>query len=349
MYNPKVSVIIPTLNRFELLKQTLNSLQCQTFKDWEALVVDDGSNVDTVNTLQLISKEDQRIRYIKRSREVSGASACRNEGVELSQGKYIIFLDSDDNIKKTALANRFAEMEARPTLDFGVFPCMLFNEYPGDMNLLWNIDSKEHDIDRFLAQDIPWQTTSPIWRRESLYKLGNWDETLPSWQDWEFHFRALINDFKYKKFGEPDCFWRVPDRSNESSSIGMKSTSKTHLISHRQLFIKVYSELIRHEKLTEKRKKLISGLCIWSLDKFLFQNEFIEAKLTWNLYLQERLIDKTTYKQGLFYISLLKPNYHSKFLWRATRRGILEASNFLLPYEKRPYKKNLLRKVKVFA
>ncbi|PSO91368.1 MAG: hypothetical protein BRC43_01325 [Cyanobacteria bacterium QS_3_48_167] len=61
-----------------------------------------------------------------------------------------------------ALLNRFEQMEQRPELDFGIFPCVLFREQPGDLKLLWNDDTGADDIDRFLTLDIPWQTTSPM-------------------------------------------------------------------------------------------------------------------------------------------------------------------------------------------
>jgi glycosyltransferase involved in cell wall biosynthesis len=98
--NPSViSVIIPTFNRSQLLQQTLDSLQKQTFKDWEALVVDDGSEDDTEEKVLRMGKADPRIRYIKRTITPSGPSVCRNEGTNASKGKYIIYLDSDDCLR----------------------------------------------------------------------------------------------------------------------------------------------------------------------------------------------------------------------------------------------------------
>lgn len=350
MAKATVSIIIPTLNRLNLLIHSLDSLKEQTFSAWEALVIDDGSDANTIQAIQEFSEKESRIKYVKRSRVKSGAPACRNEGFEISTGKYVIFLDSDDCLKSTTLKNRVAKMEAHPDIDFGVFPCLLFRQKPDDMDLLWNVDSEENDIDRFLAQDIPWQTTSPVWRRDSLSKLGMWDESLPSWQDWDFHLRALIYDLSYIKFDEPDCFWRIPDDGKEiSSSIGKNSSNKVHLMSHRKLIIDTYLNLLEHKKMTQRRQDLISGLCIWVLDKLLFQNEVMEAQYTWDLYLDKRMIDGKTYSQGLFYINLIKYSQHSTFLRRAIRRGFLEYLKVFLPYEKHPYKQNLLRKIKVTA
>lgn len=206
---PTVSIVIPTFNRDKLLQETIQSVQKQTFENWEIIVVDDGSNDKTEGTMMHFSKSDSRIRYVQRNSSQKGASVCRNEGTELSRGDYVIYLDSDDLLSPTTLEYRLKAMEHYPDLDFGVFQAILFRDQPGDTRLLWNIDSEENDIDRFLALDIPWQTTSPIWRRKALLRLGPWNGSLPSWQDWEYHLRALIEGLKYKKFPIPDFFWRI--------------------------------------------------------------------------------------------------------------------------------------------
>jgi glycosyltransferase involved in cell wall biosynthesis len=92
MRNPLVSVILPTYNRKHLLKETIESVLSQTYKDLEVIVVDDGS---TDNTEHFISNfNDERITYIKQDHR--GVSSARNKGIENAKGEYIAFLDSDD-------------------------------------------------------------------------------------------------------------------------------------------------------------------------------------------------------------------------------------------------------------
>jgi len=127
----------------------------------------------------------------------------------MSTGKYVIFLDSDDALLPTSLAKRVQIMEQNPSLDFAVFPSWVFHVAPGDSKILWNGFSDGNDLDRFLRQDPPWQTTGPIWRKGSLTRAGLlWDERAKSWQDWEFHIRALATELSYVKIPEPDCFYR---------------------------------------------------------------------------------------------------------------------------------------------
>lgn len=90
---PLVSVVIPTYNHAEFLREALESLVAQTFSDWEALVVNNYSEDDTLDVVGAFN--DPRIRVENfRNNGVIGAS--RNRGIRLSKGKYIAFLDSDD-------------------------------------------------------------------------------------------------------------------------------------------------------------------------------------------------------------------------------------------------------------
>jgi glycosyltransferase involved in cell wall biosynthesis len=88
---PLFSVIIPTFNRAELLRQTLESVWRQTFADYEVIVVDDGSTDDTPAYLSTIS---ERVSII--SQHNSGPGTSRNQGAERAHGEYLAFLDSDD-------------------------------------------------------------------------------------------------------------------------------------------------------------------------------------------------------------------------------------------------------------
>lgn len=88
---PLFSVIIPTFNRAELLKQTLESVWRQTFTDYEIIVVDDGSTDETPSYLSTIS---ERVSII--SQHNSGPGPSRNKGAEHAHGEYFAFLDSDD-------------------------------------------------------------------------------------------------------------------------------------------------------------------------------------------------------------------------------------------------------------
>ena len=97
MNSPLVSIIIPTYNRANFLRETLNSILTQTYKNWECIVVDDRS---TDNTNQIVSnyiEQDERFKfYVRPCNRLRGGNAARNYGFEKSQGDYIQWFDSDD-------------------------------------------------------------------------------------------------------------------------------------------------------------------------------------------------------------------------------------------------------------
>lgn len=96
---PYFSIVIPTHNRADLIGETLQSLQRQTFAEFECIVVDDGGSDDTQARVQDLN--DSRFRYVWKEHNERGAA--RNRGAEESRGKYIYYLDSDDLLAPDAL------------------------------------------------------------------------------------------------------------------------------------------------------------------------------------------------------------------------------------------------------
>lgn len=109
---PRVSVIIPTYNRAALVKEAVASVLAQTYRDFELLVVDDGSTDGTPEALAAFGEE---IRVLPRPGR-GGVSAARNAGMAAAQGEWLAFLDSDDLWLPEKLARQMAFMEAHPQL-----------------------------------------------------------------------------------------------------------------------------------------------------------------------------------------------------------------------------------------
>lgn len=108
---PRVSVIIPTYNRGDLIARSIDSVLDQTYEDYELLVVDDGSTDHTQSVVEQYS--DDRITYIAHSTN-QGASAARNTGIEHAEGEYLAFLDSDDVWAPRKLDKQVTELDERP-------------------------------------------------------------------------------------------------------------------------------------------------------------------------------------------------------------------------------------------
>ena len=249
-----VSVIVPIKGRSHLFGPLVQSLVRQTYLDWEAVVVDDSSSAAEYERIAAFAGSDQRIRLLRNSGPRSGACACRNAGFAASTGPYVVFVDSDDALAETCLAHRVDVMERNPGLDFAAFPMWVFHQAPGDSPFLWNTFTAEDDLDRFLRADSPWNTSGVIWRRASLARTGLWDERAQSWQDWEFHIRALADGMQYLKTPEPDSFWRAP---TAAGSIGSVSTSSRHAFRRVRLLKAVTAGLAAHGVLTPRRRRAL--------------------------------------------------------------------------------------------
>lgn len=215
---PIVSVVIPSFNRAELIGETLNSVRAQTLPDWEAIIVDDGSTDGTMEILRQYESADPRIRIFSRNRLPKGANTCRNSGLSSARGKYIVFLDSDDLLAPTCLESRTSAVQQKPAADFAVFQSLFFHETPGDLDRLVNADNGDSHFCRFLRGDPVWNTSSPVWKRIALEKLGGFDEKLSCWHDVEIHQRALIFGLEYESYlaHAPDVFVRCHSKGSVS-------------------------------------------------------------------------------------------------------------------------------------
>lgn len=235
---PLISIIIPVYNRAQLVRETLDSILCQTYQNWECIVVDDGSTDTTWLTLEAYAVRDSRFRIHRRNREPKGAPTCRNLGINLSKGEYLMFMDSDDLMGEDSIRFRVENLEGNEALDALIFDTHIFIKTPGDDNRIWNIlDTEEDDLIRFLRQDMPWHTSGPLWKNKDLLRF---DEEALSFQDWEYHIRWVLNCDSYKKIESNDLknslFCR---RDFEIESISSNNSHITQIKNRGQVIDKV--------------------------------------------------------------------------------------------------------------
>ena len=277
-----MSIVIPHYNRSRLLAETIRSVNNQTYKDWEIIIVDDGSSEEEINTLQLFNAPNIHIHY--RNILPKGASQCRNIGLTHAKGTYVLFLDSDDLLATWCLETRIKAFSSYPDNDFCVFPVLNFIEKPGDINQLWNsIDTSIDPLEQFLTFDGPWCVSSSFWKKETLVSLGGFNTELNYGDDAELHIRALLKQLKYKEFPLfiPDCFIRRGNELRYTNQISeLEVNSKINYLN------KVF-ELLSTQT---TNKKLVYCLSIgyfieaeWCIYKsFFYQANLIKNKLISN-------------------------------------------------------------------
>lgn len=305
-----VSIVIPNKNRCEELVHTLHTVQAQTYRRFECIVIDDNST-DSFEERIAPFRDDARFQFNQQSPTRGGAPAARNDGARRSIGEFVIFLDSDDLLAPFCLEQRVRVMQSKPDLDFAVFPCEMFRTQIGDTGLMWNADSSEidgeNDLDRFIRHDVPWQTTAPIWRRTALMKALPWDEAAKSSQDWEFHLRALLAGMKYDRFGPIDFYWRMA--SAERQSIGKNAVmDKAFHLSRLDLYRRIYRIATEAGAMTDARRKHFAGMYFTAVEKIGTKVHRAEGRRLWKCALTDGVISPGEYRQGWWLFANLRWN-----------------------------------------
>lgn len=174
--DPFFSIIVPAYNSEKHIKRCLRSIINQSFEDWEAIVVDDGSDDGTLSILN--SQIDPRIKIF--SQPNKGVSAARNTGIEHAKGEYICFLDNDDEYKPNHLMIIYDFLK-----DKGFAECMVFTDFSEN-----NGDSVSYVDQSFaLSQKETFYNFPAVWTssiHRSLLENIRFNESLSFYEDHEF-------------------------------------------------------------------------------------------------------------------------------------------------------------------
>jgi glycosyltransferase involved in cell wall biosynthesis len=255
---PAVTIVTPTKNRRELLRDTMDSVRQQSLADWEHIVVDDGSDDGTGDEVARRSGGDPRIRYMRRSGEKTGANVCRNIGLREARTDLIVFLDSDDLLRPDSLRRRVEVMHNNRDLDFAVFQAAVFENVRDDLGLIYHAQTPGDDLLRFLSLECVWQTTGPIWRRGFLERIGGFDEDLLSMQDLEMHVRALAARGAYLIFHGPDH--DIRGRTDPTRTSARHFTDPDYIKSAERTLGRLFASVRQADLLTWSRRRALLGL-----------------------------------------------------------------------------------------
>ena len=177
--SPRVSVIITTYNRANLLPRAVSSVLTQTYDDYEIIIVDDCSTDHTQEVIQRM--KDPRVRSFKH--EVNrGAAAARNTGISNAIGEYIAFLDDDDECTPNRLADQTAILDSRP--DVGIVYGWIeeINDATGARRVPKNVQNTHRGQAAFEAALTGVSDTAsmfnPCIRASDVRRVGGFDESL---------------------------------------------------------------------------------------------------------------------------------------------------------------------------
>jgi glycosyltransferase involved in cell wall biosynthesis len=178
--HPKISVVVTCFNYGRFLRRALDSIRRQSERDWELIVVDDGSTDDSWQVAHGFAEAYQDLAVSLLRTRNGGLSRARNQGIAIARGRYVTCLDADDHFASTALERMASVLDADPTV--GVARPMLrtFGDFERDWT--WTVTPYSYAAlcERNLA------AYCSMFRREAWEQAGGYDETMTSYEDWNF-------------------------------------------------------------------------------------------------------------------------------------------------------------------
>jgi glycosyltransferase involved in cell wall biosynthesis len=230
-----VSIIIPTHNYGHYISEAIESVLAQTYRNFEIIVVDDGS---TDNTQEVVARYPQ-VKYVYQTQSITKTPASgRNRGIALSKGEFYIALDADDRLDPRYIEMCLSEMQSDPKIGFVWTAYKPFGEDdkrtvlpPRRLLHRWSI-----------YRDPGGQTGAAMIRRKAFDETGGYDESLPTFEDWDLVIRIKKNGWKAKSINEPIHLYRVHNTHRHEP---LKAKQSYHLMEKKHPVIKVYLPLSR--------------------------------------------------------------------------------------------------------
>jgi glycosyltransferase involved in cell wall biosynthesis len=267
---PIVSIIISCYNGALYVGETLRSVIGQTYRNWEVIVIDDGSTDDSKKVIE--SFNDERIKYYYQQNE--GVSAARNKGINLATGEVICFLDADDTWVVNNLEKKIAALQ-HPQVDW-VFSDMFIADSQLKHPVLAPQGTDHNILDNLLlweSEVVPGPCSNLMVRSKCLKEKNIlFDTKLSTAADLDFCIQ-LASHFTGKRIAEPLFYYRVLNNSMSRSVAAMERD---------QLWI--------YEK--AKRNKLFKSF--WFQQKCFSNNFLILAGSFW--------VNANNKRLGMYYI-----------------------------------------------
>jgi|SRR3974390_126573 len=200
--SPRVSVVIPCYNTARFVAEAVESVFSQTYRDYEVVVVNDGSP-DTPELEQALAPWRDKITYVHT--EHCGLSVARNNGIQASRGELIALLDSDDVWEPTFLQVLVGLFEKNPGTDVVYSDAVLFGLTDSLGQTLMNLFPPQEEItfESILFSRAWVFVISCIVRREVLLQVGGFDQDLRYAEDLDLWLRIAHGGYKFLPYSQP--------------------------------------------------------------------------------------------------------------------------------------------------
>ena len=206
MTSPKVTVIVPAFNAANTLGASLESVRGQSFRHWEAVVIDDGSTDQTADLVAAWSALDGRVRYHQMPSN-RGVSAARNAGLAKAHSEYLIFLDADDWIGRHHLARLVRALERDPSAGGAYTGYSIATE---DGKLGPSVHPPDpQSLFQYTATTCPFAIHACLVRRQLVEAVEGFDESLVIAEDWDLWQRLARRGTQFLRLHDCSAFYRA--------------------------------------------------------------------------------------------------------------------------------------------
>jgi len=209
--NPKISVIIPCFNHGKFIEDAVESVKKQTFKEYEIIVVNDGSTDQfTVNKIKYLSDKYKDIVVINQPN--GHLSNARNNGIKISKGEFFFPLDADDYIEPGTLEMCYKKIQNNKKLGF----VYTYTRFFGDINE--SIVRRNYNLCKLMKTN--YIVASCLFRKKAWDSVGGYDESMKSgYEDWEFLIRLGKSGWFGKLLRYPLFCYRIHGESMVGEAI----------------------------------------------------------------------------------------------------------------------------------
>lgn len=228
---PLVSIIIPTFNRAHLIRETLDSIIAQTYKNWECIIVDDGSSDETDEVMLAYCENDTRFRYYHRpDKHLPGGNGARNYGFEKSRGDYIQWFDSDDLMMPEKLELKILLFQKQVANFVVCEGGELIDWKDLSYKKKWKPFKSKHAFKEHVKGNLVFGTNGPMFRKSYLEEKLLFDEELIISQEWEFFSRLLLTKPDFEVINKVLYVYRneIDGKRNEITQVKFKNRIKAY-------------------------------------------------------------------------------------------------------------------------
>jgi glycosyltransferase involved in cell wall biosynthesis len=208
--SPTVSVIIPSYNCASTIREAIDSVRIQTYKNIEIIVIDDGSYDQTKEILKPYVS-DNKILYVYQNNQ--GVSKARNAGLNISKGEYVKFLDGDDFLYPKQIELQIEDMaKHQSTVCFTGYE----KRYSNGSRHENTIQVKQEELLAYLIAGINAPFNCYLFKKDALIAQGGFDETLLCCEDRDLLLRLFINGEPISKIDHIGCCYQISEDSLSS-------------------------------------------------------------------------------------------------------------------------------------